>query len=106
MEDVFLWVHMPDRGPEDTWPVDLLERLYDVRNGRDLYYTESCRSMPALAPDNTPTLYQLWDRLLYLSGGEGFGLPPWEAMSVAIPVVYSNYSSHAELLTTAQASGG
>jgi glycosyltransferase involved in cell wall biosynthesis len=26
-----------------------------------------------------PTLYQLWDCLLYLSGGEGFGLPSWEA---------------------------
>ena len=44
-------------------------------------------------------LYNLWDGLLYLSGGEGFGMPAWEAMCSGLPAVYTNYSAHGELLT-------
>ena len=48
-------------------------------------------------------LYRIWDGLLFLSGGEGFGLPAWEAMCSALPVVYTNYSAHGEFLTRADA---
>ncbi len=51
-------------------------------------------------------LYSVWDALLYLSGGEGFGMPAWEAMCAGLPVIYSNYSSHAELLNNAKAGIG
>ena len=46
-----------------------------------------------------PFIYQSWDCLLYPSGGEGFGLPVWEAMCSGLPIVYTNYSAHAELAT-------
>ncbi len=48
-------------------------------------------------------LYRIWDGLLFLSGGEGFGLPAWEAMCSALPVVYTNYSAHGEFLSRADA---
>jgi glycosyltransferase involved in cell wall biosynthesis len=41
--------------------------------------------------------------LLYLSGGEGFGLPAWEALCSSLPVIYTNYSAHAEFLSKARA---
>jgi glycosyltransferase involved in cell wall biosynthesis len=50
-----------------------------------------------------PSLYQLWDGLLYLSGGEGFGLPAWEAMCAGLPTIYTNYSGHADFLGKAEA---
>jgi glycosyltransferase involved in cell wall biosynthesis len=50
-----------------------------------------------------PVLYRLWDCLLFLSGGEGFGVPAWEAMASELPVIYTNYSSHAEFLRKANA---
>jgi glycosyltransferase involved in cell wall biosynthesis len=34
--------------------------------------------------------------MLYPSGGEGFGNPAAESMAAGTPVVYSDYSSHAE----------
>lgn len=48
-------------------------------------------------------LYKIWDCLLFLSGGEGFGLPAWEAMCSALPVIYTNYSAHGEFLSRGQA---
>ena len=54
-------------------------------------------------PADMPALYQSWDCLLYLSGGEGSGRPAWEAMACALPVVYTNYSAHAEFLSRANA---
>lgn len=103
MKDVFLWLHMQRDPINDAWPVDLLENLYDVRPGRDLHYTEGCTPRSHLAPEDMPALYQLWDGLLYLSGGEGFGIPAWEAMCSGIPVIYTNYSSHAEFLGLSKA---
>ena len=103
LPDVFLWLHMPSDDPGIDWPVRWLEHQFDLKPGRDLYYTEGCGHLAALAPRDMPMLYQLWDLLLYLSGGEGFGLPPWEAMCCGLPVVYTNYSSHAEFLTKANA---
>lgn len=74
-----------------------------MREGRDVHYTAGCCFRAGLTPKDMPALYQLWDALLYLSGGEGFGVPAWEAMSSELPVVYTNYSSHAEFLGLAGA---
>ncbi len=59
--------------------------------------------MAVLAPEDLPMLYRIWDCLLHLSGGEGFGLPAWEAMCAALPVVYTNYSAHGEFLRRGKA---
>jgi hypothetical protein len=68
-----------------------------------VYYTEGCGVKAALAPEDMPALYQLWDGLLYLSGGEGFGLPAWEAMSSGLPVIYTEGGATAEFLNLADA---
>ncbi|HEV2393281.1 MAG TPA: glycosyltransferase [Verrucomicrobiae bacterium] len=100
--DLFLWCHMPEE-PEEAWPLRAIEEQFGLRRDRDLYYTPEHGHKSALAPEDMPMLYRIWDCLLFLSGGEGFGLPAWEAMCAAIPVIYTNYSSHAEFLGRAQA---
>jgi glycosyltransferase involved in cell wall biosynthesis len=102
LEELFLWCHMADE-PEEAWPLRCLEEQFGVRRDRDLFYTPGHGLMSALAPEDVPMLYRIWDCLLYLSGGEGFGLPAWEAMCSALPVVYTNYSAHGEFLTRGQA---
>ncbi len=97
MSDVFLWLHMPEE-PEQDWSVGMLEQQFALKRGRDIHHTEGHGHKAALAPADMPALYNLWDCLLYLSGGEGFGLPAWEAMCSGLPSVYTHYSSHAEFL--------
>jgi len=103
LRDVFLWLHMPEDDPQAAWPLHWLEHEYGVVRNEDIYYTQGYGTKAAIAPADMPILYQLWDCLLYLSGAEGFGLPAWEAMCSALPVVYTNYSSHAEFLGGARA---
>jgi glycosyltransferase involved in cell wall biosynthesis len=102
LADLFLWCHMAEE-PKDEWPVRWLENHFGVQHGRDLWYTPEHELKAALAPDDMPMLYKIWDCLLYLSGGEGFGLPAWEAMCSGIPSVYTNYSAHGELLSRGRA---
>lgn len=97
LPDIFLWCHTPEDG-EQAWPLRRLEEQFDLRRDRDVYYTPGHGLKSALSPEDTPMLYRIWDCLLYLSGGEGFGLPAWEAMCSALPVVYTNYSAHAEFV--------
>ncbi len=74
LQDIFLWCHMAEE-PKETWPLRRLEEQFALQRDRDLYYTPEHELKAALAPDDVPMLYKLWDSLLYLSGGEGFGLP-------------------------------
>jgi glycosyltransferase involved in cell wall biosynthesis len=41
-------------------------------------------------------IYNCFDALVFPSGAEGFGMPVLEAMACGVPVVYANYSGHAE----------
>ncbi len=79
MRDAYLWLHMPEERDE-AWPVRILEQQFALKRGRDIHYTEGYAIKAGLAPADMPGLYNLWDVLLYLSGGEGFGLPAWEAI--------------------------
>lgn len=103
LQDVVLWLHMPKDDPSSDWPVSWLEHEYGLEENKDIYYTQGCGAKAALAPDDMPTLYQLWDCLLHLSGASSFGLPAWEAMCSALPIVYTDYSSHAEFLRAGKA---
>ncbi len=103
LPDVFLWLHMADE-PRLAWPKSLLERQFCVEPGKDLYYTKGETYRSNTAPAEMSRIYQIWDVLLYLSGGEGFGIPAWEALCSGLPVIYTNYSSHAEYLN--KANGG
>jgi glycosyltransferase involved in cell wall biosynthesis len=102
LRDVFLWLHMAEE-PEEGWPLPWLEQQWGLRRDRDLYYTPEHGLKSALDPADVPTLYRLWDGMLYLSGGEGFGLPAWEAMCSALPLVYTKYSAHGEFVSRANA---
>lgn len=102
LNDVFLWCHMPDE-PDEAWPAHTLEQQFGLSRNRDLHYTPDHGLKSALAPGDMPMLYSIWDCLLYLSGGEGFGLPAWEAMCSALPVIYTNYSAHGKFLSDARA---
>jgi glycosyltransferase involved in cell wall biosynthesis len=102
LSDLFLWCHMPEES-EQGWPLRCLEEQFGLRRNRDLFYTPGHGLKSALAPEDVPMLYRIWDCLLYLSGGEGFGLPAWEAMCSALPVIYTNYSAHGEFLSRGEA---
>lgn len=98
MECVYLWLHMPEDERDKDWDAKLLEQQFGLKRDRDIFYTAGCASKAALPPDSMPVLYNLWDALLYLTGGEGFGIPAWEAMCCGLPCIYTNYSSHAEFI--------
>jgi glycosyltransferase involved in cell wall biosynthesis len=103
LKDVVLWMHVPQESGHNTWPIETLQAMYDVRPGRDVYYTEGLTHNSRLTPHDMPTLFQIWGVLLCLSGGEGFGMPVWEAMSTGLPCVVTNYSTHGELVSRAGA---
>jgi glycosyltransferase involved in cell wall biosynthesis len=100
--DIVLWIHLPTGREKGDWVLEELERAYGLRAGTDILYSDDCAANSHIAVSDMPLLYQMWDALLYLSGGEGFGLPSLEAMACGLPVVYSNYSSHGEWLSAAQ----
>ena len=91
-EDVYLWMHMNKNDP--GWKTDSMGELWDV-NDR-ITFTQGLQSAKGLPPDVLAKLISSWDGLLYLSGGEGFGVPAFEAMMSGLPVIYTNYSSHAD----------
>lgn len=101
--DLFLWLHMPNGKESGCWSLDQLERLFRVNEGVDLLYTPGCSIDMHLPPEDMPHLYNMWDAFIYPSGGEGFGVPAWEAMASGLPIVYSDYSSHAEYIRMANA---
>jgi len=103
LSDVFLWLHMPEEPGQQEWDRSYLESEFEVKPGKDIHYSEGHTVGNFKSPVDMAGLYQVWDALLYLSGGEGFGMPAWEAMCAGLPVVYTNYSSHAEFLTRANA---
>lgn len=103
LSNAFLWLHMPEEPGQQDWDRSWLEQQYQAIPGKDIHYTDGHRVGNFRSPADMPGLYQLWDCLLYLSGGEGFGMPAWEAMCCAIPVVYTNYSTHGEFLSRANA---
>jgi len=55
------------------------------------------QSLKNVSSDEMVQLYHDTSLLLFPSRGEGFGLPPCEAMSTGIRVVYTNWSATAEV---------
>lgn len=99
IEDIYLWSHM---APEDRmWPVENLHRQY--ANKDKIFYTPGFSRAKGLPPNILPNLYKMWDGFLYLTGGEGFGNPEWEAIKSGLPVIATNYSAHGEFLRNSKA---
>ena len=90
IDDIYLWLHMNKQDP--GYKADLHSILWKVDHR--CVYTNGLQSSKGLPPKMVADLYASWDALLYLSGGEGFGIPAFEAMACGTPVIYSNYSSH------------
>lgn len=89
--DFYMWLHVPKNDP--GYNCDLHQRLWKVES--NCIYTNT----PPGKKVNHAELVNLisaWDVMYYPSGGEGFGNPPFEAMAAGVPIVYSNYSAHAE----------
>lgn len=90
--DIWLWNHMNKQDP--GWRVDDHTAMWEIKDR--MIYTPGLTAAKGLPPQQLADLIATWDGLLYLSGGEGFGIPAFEAMLSGVPVIYSNYSSHAD----------
>ena len=90
IDDIFLWLHMNKEDP--GYKADLHSKMWKV-NDRCIY-TNGLTTSKGLPPKVVADLYASWDGMLYLSGGEGFGIPAFETMASGVPIIYTNYSSH------------
>jgi len=75
--------------------VDLVERygledrvIFPKNVGPDTGFTEEALNV----------VINSWDMAVYVSQGEGFGLPVLESLSAGIPTIATDYTSHHELL--------
>jgi glycosyltransferase involved in cell wall biosynthesis len=103
LNNVHLCIHMPNEPGHQAWNPEALQEFLRLTPDNDLYYTKTHRLGDFALPEQMAEIYQSLDALMYLSGGEGFGLPAWESMCCGVPVIFTNYSSHAEFLNIAGA---
>ena len=92
LDDVYLWTHMNKTDP--GWAIGDLSEQWEVVN--KIISPENITQAFGLKPEELASLIATWDCMLSLSGGEGFGIPPYEALACGVPVIYSNYSAHAD----------
>jgi len=91
-ENFYMWYHMSKNDP--GYNPDLHERMWKITH-RSIY-TGNIDNMGGISKEDVVNLLRMFDVMYYPSGGEGFGNPAFECMAAGTPVVYSNYSSHAE----------
>lgn len=72
---------------------DELKLVYDRRGAAQVYIYDIEVQRYELA-----RMYNMGHVFLWPSRGEGFGLPPLEALACGMPVIASNHSSHLEFL--------
>jgi len=77
-------------------PLDILIKYY-INTNCNVWKSKIFTMQDKLKLSEMVTLYQEASILLFPSRGEGFGLPIVEAMSVGIPVIYTNWSSCSEV---------
>lgn len=92
IDDFYLWQHMNAKDP--GYNVSVQQRMWKVEDrvivsGQD----NTSRGIP---PKVLAELISTWNCMIYLTGGEGFGVPAFESLMSGVPVVYANYSSHAD----------
>jgi glycosyltransferase involved in cell wall biosynthesis len=91
-DDIYLWTHMNKNDP--GWNPNVNGKMWDV--GHKIVYTNGLQAVKGIPPKQLAELMSTWDCMLYLSGGEGFGIPAYESLASGVPVIYTNYSSHAD----------
>lgn len=92
-DNTYMWFHMPKT--DNFYTPDFHERMWNV--GNKCIYTNGLDQVKGIPEQAVYDIMSTWDCHLYPSGGEGLGNPLIESMASGIPVVYSNYSSHAEM---------
>jgi len=92
IEDVYLWLHMNRTDP--GWNTNSMAQMYKVEDR--ITFTNGIQASKGLPPDVLAKLIGTWDGMMYLSGGEGFGIPAFESLMAGVPTIYTNYSSHAD----------
>lgn len=86
----YLWCHSPKNDP--GYNMDLHQRMWDISPYCIYTPVEGQR----LSREHLTRIMCCFDAMYYPSGGEGFANPISEILSLGIPIVYSNYSAHAE----------
>lgn len=90
--DVLLAMHTPRNEP--SYNFELFNSIWSIDEFCTL--TRPHEEGKALPHEEIAKLTGMFDIFYYPSGGEGWGNPPMESMLCEVPVVYSNYSSHAD----------
>lgn len=88
----YLWLHMSRNDP--GYSCELEEYIWRVTD--HCIYTSNLNEGRAVSKEDIARLLGCWDAHYYPSGGEGFGNPAFESLAAGCPVLFSNYSSHAE----------
>ena len=91
-DNTYMWFHMPKS--DNFYTPEFHERMWQITN--KCIYTNGLDQVKGIPEQAVFDIFSSWDCMYYPSGGEGFGNPPYEAMACGVPIVYSNYSSHAE----------
>lgn len=92
-ENFYLWFHMSKNDP--GYNPDLHERIWLLK--KNSIYTNGLSGVTGVSQEDVARIIASWDCMYYPSGGEGFSLPVAESLASGIPIVFSNYSSHAEM---------
>jgi len=92
LNNVFMWFHM-SKG-ENFYSPNFHERMWNVSNR--CIWTNGLEGVRGLPDQSVFDTMALWDCMYYPTGGEGFSNPAFEVLACGVPVVYANYSSHAE----------
>lgn len=90
--NIYLWLHMPKS--DNFYSSDFHERMWKVNT--NCITTNGIGEVKGLPEQAVFDLFSTWDCMYHPSGGEGFNNPAFEALACGVPVVYSNYASHAE----------
>lgn len=89
--DFYMWIHSPKNDP--GYNMELHQRMWEV--SQNCLYTNTPTNQPLPRGELNHLMYA-WDMMFYNSGGEGNGNGAQEYMATGGPIVYSDYSSHAD----------
>ncbi len=92
MNNFFMWLHLSKQ--DAGYHCDTHDRMWNVT--QNSIYTNATNGLSGVPFEEMVALYQAADIMYYPSGGEGFGCPAAECMAAGTPLLYSNYSSHAD----------
>jgi glycosyltransferase involved in cell wall biosynthesis len=92
ISDFWLWQHIPVTDP--GYNMELHHKMWKIRER--IVRTSLDNASKGLPPDKIAEMISTWDGMLYTSGGEGFGIPAFEAQMCGVPLIYNNYSSHVD----------